>query len=109
MKNRYEMEMVSAKKTLETIENKMIEVNASINIKPEDAMQQKALRELKLDKVITLNEIEQIQSNLDSLDAEELTQLRKKNINCSSSNISILYFKVSIAARGLLAVFVKKI
>lgn len=68
MKERYENEMIIAKKSLKRVEDKMNETHSLLKTNPDDAMQLKALRELSLDKLITLNEIEYIQSNLDSFD-----------------------------------------
>ena len=67
MKNSYELQMSSAKETMGALEKKLHQVRLHLKNNPDDAMQNKIFREITLAMTITLNEIEDIQSNLDEI------------------------------------------
>jgi hypothetical protein len=68
MKERYENELTNAKNRLKSVEDKINETHTFLKTNPDDAMQLNELRQLALNKLITLNEIEHIQNNLDAFD-----------------------------------------
>ncbi len=62
----YELQAKIVKQTIKILENKIIDVRRKLETNPHDTMLKRDFRELTMDMTITINELEQTESALES-------------------------------------------